>query len=98
MPSVILFIKAIDNAITHGRYDQILAKLERSWKMLNEEFDALYNPKKDSISSTRRRGVVIGDLMNAEKKLDKSRNDPILDYIRSEVSLIYLSFAHHGLT
>ena len=90
MPSVISLIKAIDKRITLGRYDSMLAKLERSWKSLSEGFEALYNPKKDSSNVVERRRALIGDLMNTQLKIEESCIDPIMDYIRSEVCFVRL--------
>ena len=92
MLSVISFIKSTDLKISQSRSDHMLAKLERSWKILDEGFNALYNPKTDAITPIQRRSALFGDLMVRQKKSVEKGKDPILDYVRSEVGTQSISY------
>ena len=95
MLSIILFIKSTDMKISQSRSDHVLARLERSWKILEEGFNTLYNPRTDAVTPIQRRSALFGDLMNRQKTSVEKGKDPILDYVRSEVGTLSVSYFLH---
>lgn len=90
MNGIVAFIRCNDKRLRQStKSENLLWKLESGWQNLLEGFHALYSSKSVNVNPRMRRSAVVGDLLSEKQSTKSSEKDPILNYLRSEVSRIY---------